>query len=229
MAAEGQFSISIAKWVEEQKDRMDEVSRRVGLALATKIVLRSPVGNPELWAANASAALQRSQHNAIVDKINANLASNPANLTASGRAKVSLLQAGQISAELGTIKASDIKRSVRSSSNKRLSKSQLGKLYPFAAGKGYVGGRFRGNWQVTIGAAPAAALDRIDPNGSDTIAAAAAALASFKVGPPIYIQNNLPYAIPLEYGHSTQAPQGMVRITVTEFEQIVAQAVTETP
>ncbi|WP_256203847.1 MULTISPECIES: hypothetical protein [unclassified Pseudomonas] len=37
--------------------------------------------------------------------------------------------------------------------------------------------------------------------------------------------NNLPYAIPLEYGHSTQAPAGMVRVTLANFQHIVDEAI----
>ncbi len=37
--------------------------------------------------------------------------------------------------------------------------------------------------------------------------------------------NNLPYAIALEYGHSDQAPGGMVRITQARFQQIVEEAI----
>lgn len=40
----------------------------------------------------------------------------------------------------------------------------------------------------------------------------------------ICIFNNVVYIIPLEYGHSKkQAPEGMVRISVAEWPQIVAQ------
>ena len=45
------------------------------------------------------------------------------------------------------------------------------------------------------------------------------------VGAFAYIINNLPYAIPLEFGHSTQAPGGMVRVTVARFQQIVQEAI----
>lgn len=34
-----------------------------------------------------------------------------------------------------------------------------------------------------------------------------------------YITNNLPYIVPLENGHSGQAPQGMVAITVAEYRE----------
>jgi hypothetical protein len=38
------------------------------------------------------------------------------------------------------------------------------------------------------------------------------------------IHNSVEYIIPLEYGHSKQAPAGMVRPTIAEFSQIVADA-----
>ena len=33
-----------------------------------------------------------------------------------------------------------------------------------------------------------------------------------------FIYNNLPYIVSLEYGHSKQAPKGMVRLTLAEIE-----------
>jgi hypothetical protein len=93
------------------------------------------------------------------------------------------------------------------------------------AGKGYVGGRFRGNWQLTIGDPASGELERIDPNGAATLAAMRAQVATLTAGQTAYIVNNLPYAVPLEYGHSKQAPQGMVRVTLARFQQIVDEAV----
>lgn len=202
----GTFATNITRWTERVKARADEVCRITALQLMTKIVLRSPVGNPELWAANAQAALQRSQHNVVADQVNAYLKSDPSNLTAKG----------------------NLKRSARSATNKRLSRAELVRAYPFRSGKGYVGGRFRGNWQLTVSAPATAALDRIDANGSETIADGAAAIAAFVAGPPIYLTNNLSYAVRLEHGWSKQAPAGMVRITAAEFGAIVEDAVRAT-
>jgi hypothetical protein len=39
----------------------------------------------------------------------------------------------------------------------------------------------------------------------------------------------MPYALRLEYGWSKQAPAGMVRVTVAEFQAVVNAAVTNTP
>jgi len=48
-----------------------------------------------------------------------------------------------------------------------------------------------------------------------------AEVLNLKAGQVIYLVNNLPYAIPLEYGHSSQAPGGMVRLTVQKWRPIV--------
>lgn len=90
---------------------------------------------------------------------------------------------------------------------------------------GYVGGRFRGNWQFSIGTPKTGQLDRIDPNGAETTAEIIDGAIQFKAGETAYIVNNLPYAIPLEYGWSDQAPQGFVRITLGRFQRIVEEAI----
>ena len=41
----------------------------------------------------------------------------------------------------------------------------------------------------------------------------------------VYITNNLPYILPLEHGHSGQAPNGMVSTTVARFQEFVKDAV----
>jgi hypothetical protein len=40
-----------------------------------------------------------------------------------------------------------------------------------------------------------------------------------------YITNNLPYAERLEYGWSGQAPSGMIRLSLAEFEQVLREEV----
>lgn len=88
-------------------------------------------------------------------------------------------------------------------------------------------GRFRGNWQFTVDAPASASLDNYDPDGHETIAKLVAEVQHLSYGQTAYLVNNLIYAIPLEYGHSDQAPKGMVRITRDRFQQIVEQAVQE--
>lgn len=93
---------------------------------------------------------------------------------------------------------------------------------------GYTGGRFRGNWQVSFDAATTEETGRIDKTGDLTKAAGNYTLSLFKVGmTAIYFCNNVPYAYPLEMGHSTQAPGGMVRITAAEFQRFFDEAIRE--
>lgn len=90
-------------------------------------------------------------------------------------------------------------------------------------------GRFKGNWQVAIGSIPAGVLEINDKTGSATISKMTAAVLGLKAGQIIYLVNNLEYARPLEYGHSKQAPAGVVRITVQEYPQVVSKAANEVP
>ncbi len=40
-----------------------------------------------------------------------------------------------------------------------------------------------------------------------------------------FFTNSVKYIVPLEYGHSKQAPQGMLRLTVAEFATVTTEAV----
>ncbi|CAI8830764.1 HK97 gp10 family phage protein [Pseudomonas sp. IT-P2] len=86
-------------------------------------------------------------------------------------------------------------------------------------------GRFKGNWQFTIGSPSNQSLDTVDKAGHETIAALVAQVSSLEAGQIAYIVNNLVYGVPLEYGHSAQAPAGMVQITLARFQQIVEEAI----
>lgn len=85
-------------------------------------------------------------------------------------------------------------------------------------------GRFKGNWQVNIGSIPAGTLKLEDKTGTATIAKVTAEALNLKAGEVIYLVNNLEYANALEYGHSKQAPNGMVRLTISEFNSVVSNA-----
>lgn len=110
-------------------------------------------------------------------------------------------------------------------------------------------GRFKGNWQVAIGSIPAGTLElstdishtdkgnerkrgsgaRSSAAGTASINRATAAVLNLRAGEIIYLVNNLDYARALEYGHSKQAPAGMVRISVAEYSAIVNKAASEVP
>lgn len=99
-----------------------------------------------------------------------------------------------------------------------------------SAGAGYVGGRFRGNWQVTFDLPATGETGKIDQSGGQTKQAGSAVIQTYSAGVgSIYLMNNVPYAQRLEYGWSNQAPQGVVRITVAEFDAFVRKAVEELP
>lgn len=90
-------------------------------------------------------------------------------------------------------------------------------------------GRFKGNWQVAIESIPEGTLALDDKEGTATIAKVTAEVLGLKGGQIIYLVNNLEYARPLEWGHSKQAPGGMVRVTIEEFNAVVNQAASEVP
>lgn len=93
--------------------------------------------------------------------------------------------------------------------------------------KGYVGGRLRANWNVSLTTPDESTADSIDKTGVATIARGNEAIAGADGKEDIWMVNALPYAIPIEYGHSqAQAPAGMVRVSVGEWQKYVnAQAV----
>jgi hypothetical protein len=93
-------------------------------------------------------------------------------------------------------RAEDVARNVAVEAYSRLvARSPVGdpSLWKSPAPKGYVGGTFRRSWMI----------EELVP------------------GRFWSIWNAQPYAWSLELGSSTQAPQGMVGLTVLEFSQIV--------
>jgi len=91
---------------------------------------------------------------------------------------------------------------------------------------GYVGGTLRANWQTGIGSVNTDTSAAPDKTGNVSIDRTKTLMAEWKPGQTIFLTNTLPYAKAIEYGHShTQAPQGMVRITVQNYAQYLAEAV----
>jgi hypothetical protein len=206
----GSFSLDVRAWVEKVKGRSDLIVRKISIDLLSSVIEMSPVGNPELWAANASAVYGRETHNLFVDAHNADVDRFNAGLASQGE---SAFKGQKL---VGAQKPA-----------KRAGTRKLVQQYPLNAGKGYVGGRFKGNWQVSIGSKRSGVTGRIDASGSATLAAGTTVANAAKAGDVIFIVNNVPYAIPLEYGHSKQAPAGMVGVTVARFQQLVDQAARE--
>ena len=103
-------------------------------------------------------------------------------------------------------------------------------------------GRARGNWQTSVGAPATGVIDEVDPQtaaGSTrsqklgdfnpakstavtrdvgaVVARGIDALDPLKPFGVTFIANNLVYIEPLENGHSKQAPEGMVAVTLAEI------------
>lgn len=93
--------------------------------------------------------------------------------------------------------------------------------------KGYVGGRFRANWQLGIGAIDYTTSEKTDADGGATVGNLFAEVSKPESAAQMwYLTNSLPYAQRLEDGWShRQAPNGMVAITVLQFREFVSDAV----
>ena len=89
---------------------------------------------------------------------------------------------------------------------------------------GYTGGRFRANWQYGLSAPDLTTTPKIDKSGGATIQTIVGKVSDEAAGHVHYITNSLPYADRLEHGWSRQAPNGMVGLTVLEFNPIVEAA-----
>lgn len=77
------FTAAITAFVDKAKENQEAVVRAVGIRILNQLVMMSPVGNPELWGINQTAA---SYNQAVYDHNEAQK-SDPANLTKTGRLK----------------------------------------------------------------------------------------------------------------------------------------------
>lgn len=191
MANNDPFMASINAFVDSATANMEQVVRVAGISILARLVDMSPVGNPEIWAVNKTAA----NYNRAVSDANQSAMQDPANLTRTGRLR---------------------------------RRDRVSDSMDITAPPGYTGGRFRGNWQVSFDTVANGETGQIDENGNETKAAGNIVLEQFRVGTrAIYFANNVPYAYRLEFGHSTQAPGGMVRVTAEEFQAFFNAAAQE--
>lgn len=77
------FMAAITAFVDKAKANQEEVVRAVGIRILNQLVMMSPVGNPELWGINQTAA----SYNQAVYAHNEAQKADPANLTKTGRLK----------------------------------------------------------------------------------------------------------------------------------------------
>lgn len=95
---------------------------------------------------------------------------------------------------------------------------------PESAPEGYVGGRFKANWNVAIGSINHDISAPPDKSGSSSIGRGTGVVMSFPMGAVVFITNSMPYSRRIEYdAWSKQASAGVVRITVMEYREIIKQ------
>lgn len=103
-------------------------------------------------------------------------------------------------------------------------------------------GRARANWNCAIGSAPMAPdpsvpvgasqgasgtpnPENVGPATEHALAKINETIAGLSLGQIVWLTNALPYILRLEYeAWSAQAPAGMVRITINEWQQALADA-----
>lgn len=204
----GSFALSLAEFAAQTSEAIDASLREIIIEIGSSIIRMSPVGNPEIWAANVA---HREANSRAADDYDFKVA-----------VRNTLINLN----ESNFTKAGNLKRGVKYA--KPLTKTERDQNFNvngLVAGQDYVGGRFRANWNFSIGSVDNSFRIHPDPTGTEATARLVAGAIEFKAGQTAFIINNLPYAIPLEFGHSTQAPGGMVRVTVARFQQIVLEAI----
>ena len=85
-------------------------------------------------------------------------------------------------------------------------------------------GRARGNWVTTVGSPAQGEIDREEKSGASVITEIVSTTPD-KAGQEVFMSNSLPYIDALEYGSSTQAPEGMMRRNLARVQRIVDQAI----
>lgn len=178
------FTEDLTRAIAKLQKQTEMAVRETALELVAGMIEKSPVGNPDLWKANADVQAAKAKY------LDVAIAHNEAN---PGKRR------------MGT------------------GKQTLNKKFKNRVGQGYVGGRFKSNWMVSIGSINLA--NGAEP-GANALLRAKADTAQFELGDVIWISNNLPYAKRLEFeGWSKQAPAGMARLTMQDADQILKRAV----
>lgn len=107
---------------------------------------------------------------------------------------------------------------------------------PGSAPPGYVGGHARRNWNVSLTSPKGGVVGSPGAGGgegaatSEAIGTGRAAIERFKIpNRRIIIQNNVPYIVPLNNGHSTQAPANFVAKAVQAARTVGATGKKDVP
>ncbi len=87
-------------------------------------------------------------------------------------------------------------------------------------------GAFRANWLSALNSGDYT-YDKAKTNISDAEGRLTATVGGLSVNDNFYFTNSMPYAKRLEDGYSDFAPNGMVKVAILDFPQIVAQRARE--
>lgn len=91
-------------------------------------------------------------------------------------------------------------------------------------------GVLRNNWFIEFDSIPLKLTDVGDPSGSGVVSRIESDLGKTNLNNSIYFVNNLPYVRPIEFdGYSGKAPEGMLRVNVARWQDIVSEATRTTP
>lgn len=82
-------------------------------------------------------------------------------------------------------------------------------------------GRARAGYHVTVHSQGVHISNSLDPSGQATAERIRGAVSFVTLGQTVWLTNNVPYIIRLEYGFSRQSPAGFMRITAREWQSIV--------
>ena len=90
---------------------------------------------------------------------------------------------------------------------------------------GYTGGQARANWQASISSPASGTTTAIDKTGTPTMTSIAGETQNAP-GNVWYLTNNLAYINRLEFdGWSTQAKEGMVRVSLRELDRSIDEQI----
>lgn len=89
-------------------------------------------------------------------------------------------------------------------------------------------GRFRNNWNSSINSIDDSTDRGLQESGTGSIGQLESKVSSVDIGATFNFSNSLPYANRIEYdGHSKQAPDGVVRVAILQWDNIVKHEVSK--
>lgn len=86
-------------------------------------------------------------------------------------------------------------------------------------------GLARGSWWPSKNEPIMGGAQRTDKAGTEVVRDIQEVCMSANVGEVLWMMNNVEYIVELEYGWSTQSPEGMVRINVARIQQYVKEVI----